>query len=181
MFEEKVKKWSAKVSYVSRIASFVVLVILVADIISSKFFNGSITGAKAFTEMLMILMVYFAMPLVTAERTHILIDLIKYPPVMLKILDLLHYLLGTVLCGLLTWRTTIFVMETIRNHKIMIGTEGWLNFPLWIVALFVPLGYLVTALIYLMQLVIEVRKPIDKKGAPSDAPAETEETEQTDP
>ena len=165
MFEQSVRKLMERLSYLSRVAGFIILVVLTVDIISTKFFNRSITGAKAFTEMLMVLLVFLSLPYVTADRNHIVVDLIKFPPKFSHILSIVHYILGTLLSGFFVWRTFVFLQEAVSSKKIMLGTEGWLNFPLWMVAVFVVFGYALTTFVYIMQLIIAIRFPEKKEFA----------------
>ena len=168
MFERTVKKMMERLSYISRAAGFAILVVLTVDIISTKFLNVSITGAKAFTEMLMVLLVFLSMPFVTADRNHIFIDLINFPPRLSHVLNIVHYVLGVLLSGFFVWRTFVFLQEAVAGKKIMLGTEGWLNFPLWTIAVFVVCGYVFTTFVYAMQLIIEIRFPEKKESVQVD-------------
>ncbi len=165
MFEQTVKRWMERILYISKFAALLILLILTVDIICTKVFSWSITGAKAFVEMLMVLLVFLTIPFVTADRNHIVVDLIKFPRKVARVLDVIQYLFGFLLSGFFVWRTFVFLQEAVASKKIMLGTEGWLNFPLWPIAISIVFGFVLTALIYIMQLIIAVGFPENKQPA----------------
>lgn len=61
---------------VSAIALFAMMVLTFADVFSRKFLTNSITGAVELTELLMLVMIFLALPLASLAGEHIVFDLL---------------------------------------------------------------------------------------------------------
>ena len=60
---------------VAGIALFAMMLLTFADVIGRKFLDNSLPGAVELTEMFMVLMIYFALPLASIANEHIVFDL----------------------------------------------------------------------------------------------------------
>ena len=70
------KRLSSLFTGVSAIALFAMMALTFADVFARKFLPSSVTGAVEVTELLMMLMIYFALPLASMAGEHIVFDLL---------------------------------------------------------------------------------------------------------
>lgn len=70
------KRLTSLFSGVAAIALFAMMVLTFADVFSRKFLTNSITGAVEVTELLMLVMIFFALPLASIAGEHIAFDLL---------------------------------------------------------------------------------------------------------
>jgi TRAP-type C4-dicarboxylate transport system permease small subunit len=70
------KRLSSLFAGVSAIALFAMMLLTFADVFARKFLPSSITGAVELTELLMMVMIYFALPLASIAGEHIVFDLL---------------------------------------------------------------------------------------------------------
>jgi TRAP-type transport system small permease protein len=80
------KRLSSLFNGVAAVALFAMMVLTFADIFSRKFLTNSITGAVELTELLMLVMIFFALPLASVAGEHIAFDLLDrvLPPAWLR-------------------------------------------------------------------------------------------------
>jgi TRAP-type C4-dicarboxylate transport system permease small subunit len=70
------KKLTALVTGIAGVALFAMMALTFADVFSRKFLTNSITGAVELTELMMTVMIFFALPLVSLGAEHIVFDLL---------------------------------------------------------------------------------------------------------
>jgi TRAP-type C4-dicarboxylate transport system permease small subunit len=61
---------------VAAVSLFAMMVLTFADVFSRKFLTNSITGAVELTELFMLVMIFFALPLASMAGEHIVFDLL---------------------------------------------------------------------------------------------------------
>jgi TRAP-type C4-dicarboxylate transport system permease small subunit len=61
---------------VAAVSLFAMMVLTAADVFSRKFLTNSITGAVELTELFMLVMIFFALPLASVAGEHIVFDLL---------------------------------------------------------------------------------------------------------
>ena len=98
-------------------ALFAIMALTFFDVLGRKFFANSITGSLELTELLMVVVIFGALPLVSERGEHVEFDsLDPYLPLWLRKLQsvLVHLLCAAVLLGLgwLMWRTGSQFLET---------------------------------------------------------------------
>jgi TRAP-type C4-dicarboxylate transport system permease small subunit len=71
---------------VAAIALFAMMALTFADVVGRKFFDNSLTGAVELTEIFMMLMIFFALPLASLAGEHIVFDLLdrRLPAALLR-------------------------------------------------------------------------------------------------
>ena len=71
---------------IAGIALFAMMALTFADVIGRKFVGNSLPGAVELTEIFMVLMIYFALPLASIAGEHIVFDLLDrmLPPALLR-------------------------------------------------------------------------------------------------
>lgn len=70
------KRFSSLFTGVAAISLFAMMVLTFADVFSRKFLTNSITGAVELTELFMLVMIFFALPLASMAGEHIVFDLL---------------------------------------------------------------------------------------------------------
>lgn len=98
-------------------ALFAIMALTFADVLGRKLADNSITGSLELTELLMVVVIFGALPLVSERGEHVEFDsLDPYLPAWLRKVQgaLVHLLCAAVLLGLgwLMWRTGGQFMET---------------------------------------------------------------------
>lgn len=101
----------------SGVALFAIMALTFFDVLGRKLLANSITGSLELTELLMVVVIFGALPLVSERGEHVEFDsLDPYLPVWLRKMQsvLVHVLCAAVLLGLgwLMWRTGSQFLET---------------------------------------------------------------------
>jgi TRAP-type C4-dicarboxylate transport system permease small subunit len=80
------KRLSSLFGAVGAIALFAMMLLTFADVFSRKFLSNSISGAVELTELFMLVMIFFALPLASLTSEHIVFDLLDraLPPALLR-------------------------------------------------------------------------------------------------
>jgi TRAP-type transport system small permease protein len=116
-------------SAVASTALFAMMVLTIADVFSRKFLTNSITGAVELTELFMLVMIFFALPLASFAGEHIVFDLLDrvLPAAALRLQKTLsHALTGTafgIACWLVWQRSqrTLDYGDTTATLEIRLG------------------------------------------------------------
>ena len=70
------KRLTTLFTSVAAIALFAMMLLTFADVFSRKFLSNSLTGAVELTELFMLVMIFFALPLASMAGEHIVFDLL---------------------------------------------------------------------------------------------------------
>jgi TRAP-type C4-dicarboxylate transport system permease small subunit len=122
----KITRWLAIVAAVS-IA--VLMIVNFTDIIGTKFFLRSVPGALDISEELMVLLTLLPLAYVALERGHIRITLLegRMPPAVRFVLQIIQYVIATLITGFITWRVFIQFQRTVEVIQLKEG----LDLPIW--------------------------------------------------
>jgi TRAP-type C4-dicarboxylate transport system permease small subunit len=143
----KITKWLAILASVS-IA--VMMVINFADIIGTKFFLRSVPGALDISEELMVLVTLLPLAFIALERGHIRITLLTehMTPSVRFVLQIIQYIIATLITGFITWRVFVGFQETV---KVMDLKEG-IDLPIWPANLAVVIAFGFLTLVWALLL-----------------------------
>jgi TRAP-type C4-dicarboxylate transport system permease small subunit len=99
------KRLSSLFSAVAGLALFAMMVLTFADIVSRKLLGDSIGGAVELTELFMLVMIFFALPLASVAGEHIVFDLLDrlLPPPLLRWQQALANAVTAAAFGAATW------------------------------------------------------------------------------
>ncbi len=80
------KRLPSLLAGVAALALFAMMLLTFADVLGRKFLGGSVTGAVELTELLMLVMIFCALPLASMAGEHIVFDLLDrvLPPALLR-------------------------------------------------------------------------------------------------
>jgi TRAP-type C4-dicarboxylate transport system permease small subunit len=144
----KMTKWLAILAAVS---IGVMMVINFADIMGTKFFFRSVPGALDISEELMVLVTLLPLAFIALERGHIRITLLTdhmSAPVRF-VLQIIQYVIATLITGFITWRVFVGFQETVR---VMDLKEG-IDLPIWPANLAVVIAFGFLTLVWMLLLV----------------------------
>jgi len=143
----KITKWLAILAAVS-IA--VMMVINFTDIIGTKFFLRSVPGALDISEELMVLVTLLPLAFIALERGHIRITLLTdhMSPAVRFVLQIIQYVIATLITGFITWRVFVGFQETV---EIMDLKEG-IDLPIWPANLAVVIAFGFLTLVWILLL-----------------------------
>ncbi len=99
------KRLTSLFAGVSAAALFGMMLLTFADVFSRKFLDNSITGAVEVTELLMLVMIFMALPLASLAGEHIVFDLLDrlLPATLLRWQQTLSHALTTLVFGGAAW------------------------------------------------------------------------------
>lgn len=152
---EKVLRWSS--GLVSAIALFTIMWLTLIDVTGRKFFDHSLPGGLELTEILMVIVIFGALPLVSWRGEHVVFDSFDHlMPAWLKdlqnrLVELLSGLTFAGLAWLMTQRAERFTEygDTTVYLQVSIAPVAWLMAAL----------LLLTALVHLLFVFLPVPDP----------------------
>lgn len=152
---EKVLRWSS--GLVSAIALFTIMWLTLIDVTGRKFFDHSLPGGLELTEILMVIVIFGALPLVSWRGEHVVFDSFDHlMPAWLKdlqnrLVELLSGLTFAGLAWLMTQRAERFTEygDTTVYLQVSIAPVAWLMAAL----------LLLTALVHLLFVFFPVPDP----------------------
>jgi TRAP-type C4-dicarboxylate transport system permease small subunit len=99
------KRLTTLFTSVAAISLFAMMLLTFADVFSRKFLTNSITGAVELTELFMLVMIFFALPLASMAGEHIVFDLLDrmLPQQVLRWQTALSHSLTTTIFGGAAW------------------------------------------------------------------------------
>lgn len=99
------KRLTTLFTAVAAVALFAMMLLTFADVFSRKFLTNSITGAVELTELFMLVMIFFALPLASMAGEHIVFDLLDraLPRALLRWQQTLSHAITTVIFGGAAW------------------------------------------------------------------------------
>lgn len=165
---------------VRRLAVFMVLlgslgmlasmVVCVADVIGTDFFDYPVPGALEFTESTMVLIVFGALAFTQEKRGHIRVEILYgiFGPRMQSFMDLVTHLVALVFFCLLAWYS---FGELSYSLEIDESTMGTIRFPLYPARMLLSAG----AVLLVVQLALDVVTDFGRmrrgEGPPQHGPA----------
>ncbi len=137
--------------YASAGLVMVIMVFVSADVVGRYFFNHPIPGTYEFSEVLLALIIFLALPYVQYLKANIAIKIIsdRYPPRASMIFNVFCLLLGIVTFGLIAIQGLALFISSWEVYEI---SEGTIPFPIYPFKLFVPIGFGLLFLRMIVQL-----------------------------
>ena len=125
-------------SLLGALLTFIMSLIVAADIFMRVFFNSPIAGSLELQQFILALLVFFALPYSSVNRDHVSIDLISplYSAKTRAVMESIFYLLSAYLFFVICWQNVVRVIVSIEDKEIGVAT----GLPLFIFVLIVALG-----------------------------------------
>ncbi|QIM47893.1 TRAP transporter small permease [Pusillimonas sp. DMV24BSW_D] len=129
----------------------IMMSLMFADVLGRYFFSNPISGAYELTEILLALVVFFALPLVTHEKGHITVALFDawLSDTIKRIKSLAINLTMVVIQGVMTWRLYLHASDMIAYGDVSMFLRipyGWIACTMTVMAAVSTLFSLVLAL-----------------------------------
>ena len=127
------------------------MLICVADVIGTNFFDWPVPGTLEFTESTMVLIVFGALAFTQEKRGHIRVEILHgfMSPRVKSLADLFTHLLALLFFVLLAWYS---FGELSYSWEIQEATMGTIRFPLYPARMLLTAG----AVLLVLQLVLDV-------------------------
>jgi TRAP-type C4-dicarboxylate transport system permease small subunit len=109
------KRFNSLFSGVSALALFAMMLLTFGDVFARKFLPNSIIGAVELTELLMMVMIYFALPLASIAGEHIVFDLLDrvVPQAVLRWQHRISHAVTALIFGGAAWLVWMRAMRTL--------------------------------------------------------------------
>lgn len=135
--------------YVSFLATFLMMVITVIDVIG-RFFNHPLVGAVEVVILMLVVSCAFSWAYVQSKKGHITIDLILnvLPARAQNILNIVMSVLGLILMCLIAWQSVNMIMLSYRVKE----WTALLQLPVWIFKISILVGCTLLGL----QLILDI-------------------------
>jgi TRAP-type transport system small permease protein len=149
---ETIKRWLDGVVGVFAAAMLFVLMALTAvDVVGRYVLNRPLVGSLELTEIIMSMMIFAALPLVTAKGGHIAVDIADHLlPDSAKVwIDRLVNAACVAGLAVLTWRLAIKALQFARYGD----STATLLLPLYPLTWFMAIGTGLTAIVFLLRLI----------------------------
>lgn len=144
---------------ISSLATFVTMVLVVANVAGRYLINAPLTGTLEFTESLLVLIIFFSLALTQYDGGHIRVTLAtrRLPKVWARGLTVFSMLCGA---AFFTWCAYAAWNFAYQSWSFDEQEWGTVVFPLWPVKFVVFLGILMLAIQFLLDAVAETMMPI---------------------
>lgn len=143
---EKLLKWSA--GLMAAMGLFTIMWLTLFDVTGRKFLNHSVPGGLELTEILMVVVIFGALPLVSWRGEHVVFDSLDHliPPLLKDIQNRLVELVCAITFGGLAW----LLMQRAQRFAEYGDTTVYLQFSIAPVAWLMAGLLVVTALVHLL-------------------------------
>lgn len=165
-----VTKCVKAVSWLGAAALLIIAILSTANVFATKVLGKPISNITELVTYMNIPIVFFCIGFVQLDHGHTHIDLVyrHFPPVIHKLIHIVGYLLGVVICGFAGWRGVVL---TAQKAQTMTYASGPGSFLIWPFVACIGIGYLVLAFSFAWCIPRELRGKspyfIDEGGGPS--------------
>lgn len=144
---------------ISAVATFVMMLLVVANVVGRYLFNKPVTGTLEFTESLLVIIIFLSVALTQYDGGHIRVNLLtrRLPKAWARVLTVIAMLVGAVFfawCAYAAWNFAVQAYS-FNEHE-----WGEVMFPLWPMKFVVFLGISLLALQFLLDAIAETLMPI---------------------
>ncbi len=156
-FSRVIDKISQALFSVAMIGTFLILVVVTANVFARYIFNAPFHWAEEVTAITLILVTLFPAAEILKKGMHIKFELIKQklPENIWAFLEVLINLLSMVFTSVLTWQTFMATrLVYLRNMK----EPSLLGTPMWVPYGFMLIGIAVLFLMFLIAFFVSLRK-----------------------
>ena len=145
---------------IAAVALFAMMALTFADVIGRKLLNASIPGSLEITELLMLAVIFVALPLTSLHGEHVIFDLLDslLPPTLRKGLHRIANLISAALLLGVTW------LVAQRAGRTGAGGDLTAQLQLWVA----PFHYAVAVMLLLtalMHLILALRPTLEAEAA----------------
>jgi TRAP-type C4-dicarboxylate transport system permease small subunit len=132
------------------------LLLGIADVAGRYLFNRPIIGALETIQLVMPGIILLCWPITQTEKAHIRVDVLisRFPAKAQSVIGVLVTCWSLVLFGLIAWQGADSAVSTYGTGRMITN----INVPMYLPILFVPVGGVAVCLVFILDLVDEIRK-----------------------
>jgi TRAP-type C4-dicarboxylate transport system permease small subunit len=136
---ERVERGLLALSILSGFATLLIIIVVCADVAGRFLFNAPLHGGVEFSELLMVVLVFFGLAAAQQQRQNYSIEVVTrhLPDSMQKVLELLGYLTCLGIVILLAWPSS---KQAIMSFERGEAGFGIVPFPLWPARILLAIG-----------------------------------------
>ena len=144
---------------ISSVATFVMMLLVVANVIGRYLFNKPVTGTLEFTESLLVLIIFCSVALTQYDGGHIRVNLLtrRLPKRAARAMTVISMLCG---CAFFTWCAYAAWIFAAQAYSFNEQEWGEVVFPLWPMKFVVFFGIALLAIQFLLDAIAETMMPI---------------------
>lgn len=143
-----VSKCARIIAWIGAAALLVTALISTVNVIATKVFGSPISNITELVTYLNIPIVFFCIGFVQLDHGHTHIDLIyrHFPAILSRVIHIIGYLIGVLVCGFAGWRGIVLAMQKFQS---MAYASGPSSFLIWPFVACIGIGYLVLMICFL--------------------------------
>jgi TRAP-type C4-dicarboxylate transport system permease small subunit len=144
---------------ISAISTFVMMVLVVANVGGRYLFNRPVTGTLEVTESLLVLIIFLSVALTQYDGGHIRVNIVtrRLPPRAARVFTVISMLCG---CAFFTWCGYAAWIFAAQAYSFNEQEWGEIVFPLWPMKFVVFFGIALLAIQFLLDAIAETMMPI---------------------
>ena len=168
-FRDKVQRLAVGMVLLGSIGLMLSMLICVADVIGTNFFDWPVPGTLEITESTMVLIVFGALAYTQERRGHIRVEILHgfVGPRGQSFMDFVTHLLALVFFALLAWQS---FGELSYSWELKEATMGTIRFPLYPARTLLTIGVALLIVQLALDVIMDVGRMLRGEGPP-DAPA----------
>ncbi len=144
---------------IAEVATFVMMLLVVANVVGRYLFNTPLTGTLEFTESLLVIIIFLSVGLTQYDGGHIRVNLVtrRLPKRLARGLSVMAMLCG---CAFFTWCAYAAWIYAMQSYSF--GEQEWgeVVFPLWPMKFVVFFGIVLLAFQFLLDAIAETIMPV---------------------
>ena len=163
---DKAAKWVERVTSpligIVRRGGLAILLLMmfltVGNVVGRRFFKTPIPGTIELTELMLALVVFFAIAYTQVRKGHISIDVVvsRFSPRAQAIIDSITYFFSLGLFSLVTWQSAVHANRLFEGHNV----SGVLSLPIFPFVIAVAVGSLLFCLVLLVDFLRSLAKAV---------------------
>jgi TRAP-type mannitol/chloroaromatic compound transport system permease small subunit len=173
----ELRRWVQRLAFglvlLGSVGMMLSMLICVADVIGTNFFDWPVPGTLEITESTMVLIVFGALAYTQEKRGHIRVEILHgyMRPRVKSLMDAVTHLLAFVFFALLTWNS---IGELSYSWEIREATMGTIRFPLYPARSLLTAGAALLVVQLALDVVLDFGRMWRGEGPPqAHAPADT--------
>lgn len=149
------------------------MLIGVADVVGTKFFDWPVPGTLEFTESTMVLVVFGALAYAQEQRAHVRVELLygHAGPRGQSFMEAVTHIIAFIFFALVAWQG---LGELSYSWEIKEATMGTVRFPLYPARFFLLLGVLLLLVRLALDILVDIGRLRRGEAPPAPVPATTE-------
>ncbi len=170
---DKVQRLAVGMVLLGSIGLMLSMLICVADVIGTNFFDWPVPGTLEITESTMVLIVFGALAYTQEKRGHIRVEILHgfMSPRIKSLMDAITHFLALVFFVLLGWYS---IGELTYSWELKEATMGTIRFPLYPARTLLTIGVALLIVQLALDVIMDVGRVVRGEGPPgAPAPADT--------